>query len=125
MSNKTSLLKIDSPLTLEYYKKNINDIEVLVRREAFDDWSEAELTIPSTVTLPDSGSDYFSTKELGIDVNIIDVSEDTSVQYTILTDIDDDLRDMINEEYGSNDSFNDDWELYKTDYQIDFYSVQN
>ena len=125
MSNKTSLLKIDSPLTLEYYKKNINDIEVLVRREAFDDWSEAELTIPSTVTLPESGSDYFSTKELGIDVNIIDVSEDTSAQYTILTDIDDDLRDMINEEYGSNDSFNDDWELYKTDYQIDFYSVQN
>jgi len=125
MSNKTILLKIDSPLTLEYYKKNINDIEVLVRREAFDDWSEAELTIPSTVTLPDSGSEYFSTKELGIDVNIIDVSEDTSVQYTILTDIDDDLRDMINEEYGSNDSFNDDWELYKTDYQIDFYSVQN
>ena len=125
MSNKTILLKIDSPLTLEYYKKNINDIEVLVRREAFDDWSEAELTIPSTVTLPDSGSDYFSTKELGIDVNIIDVSEDTSAQYTILTDIDDDLRDMINEEYGSNDSFNDDWELYKTDYQIDFYSVQN
>ena len=59
MSNKTSLLKIDSPLTLEYYKKNINDIEVLVRREAFDDWSEAELTIPSTVTLPESGSGYF------------------------------------------------------------------
>jgi len=96
-----------------------------VRREAFDDWSEAELTIPSTVTLPESGSGYFSTKELGIDVNTIDVTEDTSVQYTILTDIDDDLRDMINEEYGSNDSFNDDWELYKTDYQIDFYSVQN
>ena len=124
MSNKTILLKIDSPLALEYYKKKINDIEVLVRREAFDDWSEVELTIPSTVTLPESGSDYFSTKELGIDVNIIDVSEDTSVQYTILTDIDDDLRDMINEEYGSNDSFNDDWELYKTDYQIDFYTVK-
>lgn len=40
MSNKTILLKIDSPLALEYYKKKINDIEVLVRREAFDDWSE-------------------------------------------------------------------------------------
>ena len=63
MSNKTVLLKIDSPLALEYYKKKINDI-------------------------------------------------------------DDDLREMINEEYGSNDSFNDDWELYKTDYQIDFYTVK-
>ncbi len=46
------------------------------------------------------------------------------MQYTILTDIDDDLREMINEEYGSNDSFNDDWELYKTDYQINFYTVK-
>ena len=63
MSNKTVLLKIDSPLAMEYYKKKINDI-------------------------------------------------------------DDDLREMINEEYGSNDSFNDDWELYKTDYQIDFYTVK-
>ena len=125
MSSKKILLKVKSPLKLEYYKKKINDIEVEVCREQFDDWHEVELTIPSTVTLPESGSDYFSTKELGIDVNIIDVSEDTSVQYTILTDIDDDLRDIINEEYGSNDSFNDDWELYKTDYQIDFYSVQN
>ena len=59
--------------------------------EQFDDWHEVELTIPSTVTLPESESGYFSTKELAIDVNILDVSEDTSVQYTILTDIDDDL----------------------------------
>ena len=125
MSSKTVRLKVNSPLALEYYKKKINDIEVEVRREQFDDWHEVELTIPSTVTLPESESGYFSTKELGIDVNILDVSEDTSVQYTILTDIDDDLRDMIDEEYGSSDIFNEEWELYKNDYQIDFYTPQD
>ena len=125
MSSKTVRLKVNSPLALEYYKKKINDVEVEVRREQFDDWHKVELTIPSTVTLPESESGYFSTKELGIDVNILDVSEDTSVQYTILTDIDDDLRDMIDEDYGSIDIFNEEWELSKTDYQIDFYTVQD
>lgn len=67
-------IKVSSPIALEYFKKKINDIEVEVRREQFDDWNEVELTIPSTVTLPDSESGYFSTKELGIDVNILDVS---------------------------------------------------
>ena len=118
------LLKIDSPLVLEYYKKKINDIEVSVRREIFDEWNEVELTIPSTVKIPVSGNGYFSPKELDIKVNILNVSENTSVQYTILTDIDDNLREMIDEKYGSNDSFNDDWKLYKTDYQIDFYTFQ-
>ena len=56
-----------------------------MRREVFDDWNDVELTIPSKVTLPDTGSGYFSIKELGI--NIINVSENTSAQYTILTDI--------------------------------------
>ena len=118
-------IKVSSPIALEFFNKKINDIEVEVRREQFDEWNEVELTIPSTVTLPESESGYFSTKELGVDVNILDVSEDTSVQYTILTDIDDDLRDRIDEEYGSSDIFNEDWELYKTDYQIDFYTVQD
>ena len=126
MSNLQKIkLRIDRPLALEYYKKKINNIIVKVRREAFDDWNIVELSIPSTVTLPDSGSGYFSTKELGIKVNILNVSENTSVQYTILTDIDDNLREIIDEKYGSNDSFNDDWKLYKTDYQIDFYTVQD
>ena len=31
---------------------------------------------------------------------------------------------MIDEKYGSNDSFNDDWKLFKTDYQIDFYTLE-
>jgi len=118
------LIKIYNPLVLKYYKKKINNIMVKVRRESFDDWNIVELTIPSTVTLSDSGSGYFSTKELGIKVNILNVSENTTVQYTILTDIDDNLREIIDEKYGSNDSFNDDWKLYKTDYQIDFYTFQ-
>jgi len=32
---------------------------------------------------------------------------------------------MIDEEYGSSDIFNVEWELYKTDYQIDFYTTQD
>ena len=123
MSNKKIILKADSPLALEYYKKKFNDIEVEVRREAFDDWNEVELTIPSNITLPESGSDYFSTKELGINTNIIDVSENTSIQYTILTEIDDDLKEIIDEKYGSNDSFSDEWELFKKDYQINYYNL--
>ena len=125
MSNLQKIkLKIDRPLALEYYKKTINNIIVKVRRELFDDWNDVELTIPSNVTLPDSGSGYFSIKELGININIINVSENTSAQYTILTDIEDDLIEMIDEKYGSNDSFNDDWKLFKTDYQIDFYTLE-
>ena len=95
-----------------------------MRREVFDDWNDVELTIPSKVTLPDTGSGYFSINELGININIINVSENTSAQYTILTDIADDLIEMIDEKYGSNDSFNDDWKLFKTDYQIDFYTLE-
>ena len=95
-----------------------------MRREVFDDWNDVELTIPSKVTLPDTGSGYFSINEVGININIINVSENTSAQYTILTDIADDLIEMIDEKYGSNDSFNDDWKLFKTDYQIDFYTLE-
>ena len=125
MSNLQKInLKIDRPLALEYYKKKIDNIIVKVRREVFDDWNDVELTIPSKVTLPVSGSGYFSIKELGININIINVSENTSAQYTILTDIEDDLIEIIDEKYGSNDSFNDDWKLFKTDYQIDFYTLE-
>ena len=79
-----------------------------MRREVFEDWNDVELTIPSKVTLPDSGSGYISIKELRININIINVSENSSAQYTILTNIEDDLIEMIDEMYGSNDSFNDD-----------------
>ena len=102
MSNLQKIkLKIDRPLALEYYKKKIDNIIVKVRREVFDDWNDVELTIPSKVTLPVSGSGYFSIKELGININIINVSENTSAQYTILTDIEDDLMEMIDEKHGS------------------------
>jgi len=30
-------IKVSSPIALEYFKKKINDIEVEVRREQFDD----------------------------------------------------------------------------------------
>ena len=30
---------------------------------------------------------------------------------------------MIDEDYGSIDIFNEEWELYKTDYQIDLYNA--
>ena len=82
-----------------------------------------EAVFPSNITLPGSGSDYFSTKELGINTNIIDVSENTSIQYTILTEIEDDLKEIIDEKYGSNDSFSDEWELFKKDYQINYYNL--
>ncbi len=39
MSSKTVRLKVNTPLALEYYKKKINDVEVEVRREQFDDWA--------------------------------------------------------------------------------------
>lgn len=118
------LLKIDSPLASEYSKKKVNNIGLKVRREAFDVWNGVELTIASTEKLPVSGSGYFSTKELGIEFNIIDIGEDTSVQYTVLNNIDGGISEMINKKYGSNDSFNDDWKLYKTNYQSDFYTLQ-
>ena len=121
MSSKKILLKVKSPLKLEYYKKKINDIEVEVRRELA--WSRTHH--PINCSFAWVWERLFSTKELGIDVNILDVSEDISVQYTILTDIDDDLRDMIDEEYGSSDIFNEEWQLYKNDYQIDFYTAQD
>lgn len=119
---KSIIIKAISPCAVSKYKKDFDRIEVEVHREVFDDWNEVELSIPDNVELPKSGR-QFSTKAMGIEHNVLEISDDSHIQIRVITEInDEEIEETINE-HEEEDDWEDEWELVGVDYIISEYEI--
>ena len=55
---KTISMRVDDALAIELYKKTIDGVEVVVRRESTDDWNDITLTLPQDSKLPANGQQF-------------------------------------------------------------------
>ncbi len=115
-----TVLRVEKPCFIEIFKKTIYGIEVYVKRAAFDAWNDVELNIPIQTDLPPSGQP-FSIKDLVIDMNILKISTESTVQYTILGEVPINVKSKIDENIKT-DSFAKEWEKIEEDYIIQYYT---
>ena len=119
---KKLILKVHSPVDIEVYEKDYSGTKIQVRREACDDWNEISLTVPDGISLPANRA-QFSVKALGLEHDILDVSDDTHIQSTVISIVtDEDIQEEL-AEHSSNDDWCDTWELIHTDYIVADYEI--
>jgi hypothetical protein len=111
-------MRVTSPCKLETYAKEVDGVQVVVQRFAIDDWNDIELTMGESVDIPESGIS-FSTRKLGIDYDIIDISSSTQIGHTLLSPSNGRLEGEV--EADIQDDCWDDWELIEEDYTIENY----
>ena len=121
---KTILIKANGPCSIEKYKKDFDGVELEVHRQAFDDWNDLELTVPDDVELPASGVG-FSPDALGIEYDIEDISNDSHVQASIITAIDDEEIEEAIDEHEANDDWEEEWDLIGRDFMIYDYELRD
>ena len=119
---KTITIRAFDPCSTETYQRDFNGLLVQVRREAFDEWNDLEVTLPNGKKLPTSSQD-FSLKQLGIEYDILDISSHSDIQHTVLTNINDDGIEEFIDECAEDDNWEEEWSLVGYDYILNRYEL--